>query len=103
MKSLDELIEKIEEQAKKQGELSESVPGQQGRSGRQPADDSRILRQKGPGNVERRDFSPDGDWGELPPKDREDALIKIEKEFPPYYRDVIEQYFREMATGENRE
>lgn len=94
MKSLDKLIEKIEEQAKKQGGDCE---GDQGRQANKPADDSRILKQKGPGNVDRREFDPDGNWGELPPKEREEAIIKIEKEFPPHYRDIIEQYFREMA------
>ncbi len=95
MKSLDKLIEKIEEQAKKQGEAAES---DQGRQGNKPADDSRILKQKGPGNVDRREFDPDGNWGELAPKEREEALLKIEKDFPPHYRDVIERYFKEMAT-----
>ena len=98
MKSLDKLIEKIEEQAKKQGGQCE---GEQGQQANKPADDSRILKQKGPGNVDRREFDPTGDWGELPPKEREEALIKIEKEFPPHYRDIIEQYFREMATQQN--
>jgi hypothetical protein len=94
MKSLDKLIEKIEEQAKKQQQMQESDQGQQGN---QPANDSRLLKQKGPGNVDRRDFVPGDTWGDLPPKDRDDALLKIEKDFPPYYRDIIEQYFREMA------
>lgn len=93
MKSLEKLIEKIEQQAKQaQGE------GGQGGQGNTPAEDSRPLKQKGPGNVDRRDFDPDGNWGDLPPKEREEALLKIEKEFPSHYRDIIEQYFREMAT-----
>ncbi len=95
LKSLDQLIEEIEAQAKKQGETSASDQGQQGN---QPAEDSRVLKQKGPGNVDRRDFDMDSDWGALPPKEREAALLKMEKEFPPHYRDIIEQYFREMAT-----
>jgi hypothetical protein len=94
LKSLDQLIEKIEEQTQKQGQNSESDQGQQANK---PAEDSRILKQKAPGNVDRRDFNTEGQWGDLPPQEREDALLRIEKRFPSHYRDIIEQYFREMA------
>lgn len=93
MKSLDRLIEKIEQQYQKQAQEG----GDEGQQANNPADDSRLLKQKGPGNVDRRDFDPNGDWGDLPPKEREEALLKIEREFPAHYRDIIEQYFREMA------
>lgn len=94
MKSLDKLIEKIEQQAQQQAQNASD----QGQQAQNPADDSRLLQQKGPGNVDRREFDPAGDWGDLPPKEREEALLKIEKEFPAHYRDIIEQYFREMAS-----
>ncbi|MDR2117772.1 MAG: hypothetical protein LBP87_15455 [Planctomycetaceae bacterium] len=94
LKSLDQLIEKIEEQAQKQGQNSESDQGQQANK---PAEDSRILKQKAPGNIDRRDFNLDGQWGDLPPHEREESLLRIEKRFPAHYRDIIEQYFREMA------
>ncbi|MDR2755700.1 MAG: hypothetical protein LBC20_08345 [Planctomycetaceae bacterium] len=94
LKSLDQLIEKIEEQAQKQGQNSESDQGQQANK---PAEDSRILKQKAPGNIDRRDFNLEGQWGDLPPHEREEALLRIEKSFPAHYRDIIEQYFREMA------
>ncbi|MDR0611341.1 MAG: hypothetical protein LBG58_14625 [Planctomycetaceae bacterium] len=94
LKSLDQLIEKIEEQAQKQGQNSE---GDQGQQANKPADDSRILKQKAPGNIDRRDFDQGEQWGDLPPQEREDALLRIEKGFPAHYRDIIEQYFREMA------
>jgi Skp family chaperone for outer membrane proteins len=91
LQSLDKLIEKIEKQSQQaNGEM-------QGRQGNNPAQDSFRLGQKAPGNVDRRDFSSDADWGSLPPKERDDALLKIEKDFPPFYRDIIEQYFRELA------
>ena len=93
LKSLEKLIEQIEEQAQKrrqQGQGGGQQPGS-------PPEDAYRAELKAPGNVDRRDFSPGDNWGNLPPKDREEALLKIEKEFPPYYRDIIEQYFREMA------
>ena len=93
LKDLEKLIERIEEQAQKQR--------QQGQQGAQrpdrPPDDAYRAELRAPGNADRRDFSPGGNWGNLPPKEREDALLKIEREFPPHYRNIIEQYFREMA------
>ena len=91
MESLEKLIEKIEEQAKKRKQQGE------GGQSNNPAEDSYRMQQKAPGNVDRREFAPGDNWGDLPPKERDEALMKIEKEFPAYYRDIIEQYFREMA------
>ena len=95
LKDLDELIEKIQKQCQKQG-----CDGDQGQQANNPAQDSRILKQKGPGNVDRKEFGNDGHWGDLPPKEREEALLKIDKEFPANYRDIIEQFFKEMASDE---
>ena len=92
MKELEKLIERIEEQAQRQRQQ-----GQGGQQPERPPEDAYRAELKAPGNVDRRDFSPGDHWGNLPPKDREEALLKIEREFPSYYRDIIEQYFREMA------
>ena len=45
--------------------------------------------------------SGDG-WGNLPPHEREAALQQIGREYPPHYREAIEQYFKRLATGEDR-
>jgi len=92
LESLEKLIEGLEQQR-----LQQKQRGNGGLQSNKPAEESERLTGKGPGNVDRRDFTPGDHWGDLPAKDREEALIKIEKEFPAYYRDVIEQYFREMA------
>jgi hypothetical protein len=34
----------------------------------------------------------------MPPKEREEAMQQIIREFPSHYRDVIEQYFKRLAT-----
>lgn len=96
LKSLDQLIEKIEEQAQQQ-QQNQNSQSDQGQQANNPADDSRILKQKAPGNADRRDFNSEGQWGDLPPQEREEALLRIDKGFPAHYRDIIEQYFREMA------
>lgn len=92
LESLDRAIEKIEKQMQE-----DKKDGEQGRQANKPADDSRILRQKGPGDVHDKDIGDSAGWGDLPPKEREEALLRMEKEFPSHYRAIIESYFREMA------
>ena len=93
LQSLDSLIERLEEQAQRMRSAA-----QQAQQPNAPPDgDVPQSELRGPGNVDRRDFSLGDSWGNLPPRDREEALLRIEREFPSQYRDLIEQYFREMA------
>ena len=96
MPSLDKMIKKIEEDQQKQQQQ------QQGNSSssqsNQPAQDSRPMALKGPGEVTKKQFKDHGGWGDLPPKQREEALQLVGREFPPHYRDIIEQYYRGQAT-----
>ena len=62
-------------------------------------DDSRIAGGKGPGEVQSRDLGDGEGWGDLPPHQREEALQQIGREFPPHYREAIEQYFKRLASG----
>ena len=92
LQALEKLIERLEGQTQRQR--------QQGHGAHQPGnppEDAYLAELKALGNVDRRQFSPGDHWGNLPPRDREETLLKIEREFPAYYRDIIEQYFREMA------
>ena len=63
--------------------------------------DSRIAGAKGPGNVDKKNLGRTAGWGDLPAKEREEALQQIGKDFPAHYRDIIEQYFRRLATEED--
>jgi hypothetical protein len=98
--SLDKLIERIEDQVKQQQQQQQqqSMPSKNAES--QPAESSRILRGKGPGEVDKRDVGNSSGWGDLPPKERERALQQIHRQFPSHYREIIEQYFRKMAAEE---
>jgi DNA-binding transcriptional MerR regulator len=96
IESLDKLIKDLEEQQRRQQQASSGSNTQSSR----PAPDSRILGGKGPGEVAKKDVGNKDGWGNLPPKQREDAMQQIGREFPSHYRDVIEQYFRKLA-GEN--
>ena len=93
MQSLENLIERLEEQAQTR-RMQRAGSGQPGAP---PEDDAPRAEIRGPGNIDRRDFFMGDNWGDLPPREREEALLRIEREFPAHYRDIIEQYFREMA------
>ena len=94
IESLDKLIKKLEEQQCQQcsGGIQDNI-----RSSR-PAPDSLPIGGKGRGDVDRRRIGSESGWGDLPPKQREEALQQIGREFPSHYRDVIEQYFRRLAA-----
>ena len=95
IESLDKLIEKVKKQQQQQQKRSsQSAQNIQPSS---PADDSRGMGGKGPGEVTKKDIGSQANWGDLPPKQRQEALQQIGREFPAHYRDVIEQYFRKMA------
>jgi len=93
IESLDKLIKKVQQQQQQQGSAAGTSPRSSS-----PAQQSRILGGKGPGEVTKRDIGQGSGWGDLPPKQREAALQQIGREFPAHYRDLIEQYFRNLAA-----
>ncbi|MEX0688759.1 MAG: hypothetical protein WD072_08835 [Pirellulales bacterium] len=104
IESLDKLIEKAEQQQQQQGASGSAGAGGSGQGGGagKPMDDSRIAGGRGPGEVKKRNLGEGDGWGNLPPHEREAALQQIGREFPPHYREAIEQYFKRLATGEER-
>lgn len=98
IESLDKMIKEIED--KQQQQQQQSSAGRGNLQPSQPAPDSRILGGKGRGEVTKRDIGSQSDWGDLPPKQREEALQQIGRELPSHYRDVVEQYFRKLAGEE---
>ncbi|HET6884538.1 MAG TPA: hypothetical protein VFI31_30570 [Pirellulales bacterium] len=94
--ALDKLIKEMEDRQQQQSQNSSG-----GGAAPQPSQampDSRIARMQGAGEVDRRRIGNSSGWGDLPPKQREEALQQIGKDFPPHYRDAIEQYFRKLAA-----
>ena len=91
IRMLDKLIE---EESKKQADQASAVA-----SGAplRPAEESRPLGGKGPGQVTKKQLGQSTGWGDLPPKEREQAMQEISRAFPAHYREVIEAYFRELA------
>lgn len=94
IRSLDKLIKDLENQ--QQQSPSESNNLQSSR----PADESKLMGGLGPGRVTRKNLGGKSGWGNMPPKQREEALQEIGRQYPSHYREVIEQYFRKMAGEE---
>ncbi len=93
---LDEIIKKLEEQAKGGG--GGGGNGQQQQQAQQPAQDSRVKGSTAPGEVDKRDIGNKSGWGALPPKEQAKAKNLIDRELPPHYRNAIEQYLKKLAT-----
>lgn len=100
IESLDKLIAKLEQQQQEQNSQGGGAgSGAGGGSGSKPMQDSMPAGGTGPGEVTKRDLGDPADWGSLPPREREAALQQIGREFPPHYREAIEQYFKRLAAG----
>lgn len=93
---LDKLINKAEEQ-KKQQQNGGGGAASGSRAPMNPAQDSQAPAGGGPGNVDPKKIGHKSGWGNLPPKERQEALQQISKELPAHYREVIEEYFRKLA------
>lgn len=101
VESLDKLIKELEDQAQKQQQSASSSPG--GAPSGTPMQDSRPAELKAPGKVDPRDLGDGADWGDMPAKEREQALQDVGRDFPSHYREVIEEYFRRLAAEESAE
>lgn len=94
IESLDKLIEELEEQERqKQKQMMQSNQNQS----RQPGQQAQLKGGPAPGKVDKKNLKAEAAWGNLPPKVRDESMQQIEHDFPPHYRDAIEQYFKRMA------
>lgn len=94
---LDKMIEALEQQMQQQ---AAAAAGSAGSS--TPAPDSTPAGGTGPGEVDPRRLGERANWGNLPPKERHEALQQIAKDLPSHYREVIEEYFRKLARDGNQ-
>jgi hypothetical protein len=92
---LDKMIEDLEKKRQQAQQASGNANGTLQPS--KPADDSNAMGGKGPGNVDQKRLKNEAGWGNLPPKERQEALQQISKDLPAHFRDVIEEYFRKLA------
>ena len=57
----------------------------------------------GTGNIDAKKAKEIAEvWGKLPEKERAKAMMEITKDLPPRYREVIENYFKTLATSQEK-
>lgn len=100
---LDKMIDKLEQQQKEQQQQQQQKNGgkskQQQPSQGNPMDDTQVAGQKGNGDVDQKDIGNGSGWGNLPPAQRQEALQNITKDMPSHFREVIEAYFKRLASN----
>jgi hypothetical protein len=104
---LDAMIQEAEEQEQQQqasssGSQQQQQGQQQNQGGQQPSnpmqDSSLPGGPGGEGNLrEARRANPGETWGQLPPAERERILQALRDSFPSRYRQLVEQYYEELA------
>jgi hypothetical protein len=98
---LDKLIEE-QEQREQQCQLSGASSGSIRGSARpsRPAQQS-VLPQGGQAEVGPMHAAPAATpgqmWGQLPPAERQKVLQALQERFPTRYRELVEQYYRQLA------
>jgi hypothetical protein len=101
IEKLDKTIDDIEKQLQemqKQQKLAQGQQSQQPQGGGTPMQDSQIAGTSGDGNVDKKDLGKMAGWGDLPPAQRQEALQKMTQDLPSHYREIIEAYFKRLAT-----
>lgn len=102
---LTSLIEEAEEQEKQgQGQCDKGGEGSKGgknSNGQNPGGGAkRSTKPQGAGDVgelRRQRARPGEMWGKMPPRDREELLQTLQKQFPSQYRELLEQYYKQLA------
>ncbi len=102
IEKLDKKIDEIEQQLQQQQQQKQQqqAQGQQNKQnqGNSPMEDSQIAGQNAPGNVDKKDIGKLAGWGDLPPAQRQEALQKMTQDLPSHYREIIEAYFKRLAS-----
>jgi hypothetical protein len=103
---LDEIIKKKEDQAKQQ-QQQQQQDQQQGKAGKtnksnSALKDSQVKGSTAPGEVDKKKLKAGPAWGNMDEKERAKAKNAISRDFPPYYRQTIEEYFRKLAERDSK-
>lgn len=98
-KSIDQIEQQMQQQQQQQQQQQKQKQQQQQNDSSKPMDQSEIAEVKGPGEVDSKDVGNSSGWGNLPPAQRQEALQNMTKDLPSHYRDVIEAYFKRLATN----
>ena len=109
---LDSLIEEAEEQEKNQGGGGEGG-GEGGGGGGAPQGNQQpggngANQSNAPGGADkdaklRNKMARPGDaWGRMPPREREQILQALQKQYPSQYRELLEQYYRQLSKDASK-
>ena len=103
---LDEMIEELEKQQQQQanGSGKGSSNGRPGKNiqASSPQRDSYGGDGGGPGKVDPKKFKELAEnWGKLPEKERAKALLDLTRDMPARHRELIENYFKNLAKAES--
>jgi len=98
IEKLDKMIEQLEQQQQQQQQQSSGGSA----APSQPRPDSTPGGVKGPGNVDARNIGNKAGWGNLPPKERQEAMQNLSKDLPAHHTDAIKQYLKKLAQEERR-
>ena len=109
---LDTLIEEAEEQEKNQGQGDGQGGGGKGGggdpNGNQQPSGGGANRSTAPGGESRegqlrKNVARPGDaWGKMPPREREQILQALQKQYPSQYRELLEQYYRQLSKDTSK-
>lgn len=100
---LDNMIHEAEENEKNARQKSPSGGGKGNKP--QPssgAKESRIPTGAPAGDtvLRRSRVTPGEAWGKMPPREREQIIQTLQRQFPSRYRDLLEQYYRQLAKDQ---
>ncbi|MCA8996545.1 MAG: hypothetical protein KDA80_06165, partial [Planctomycetaceae bacterium] len=93
--TLDKLIKQMEDQQQQQS--SSSAAGSGSASPSKGAEDSYLGGVRGRGETDKKDLGHKDNWGDLPPKAKEAAKNLLDRQFPPHYRQAVEEYLKKVA------
>jgi hypothetical protein len=102
---LDELIKQLEQQGDGSSNNGNCPDGgscdrpSKNIQSTRPKQDSDISDGTGPGLVNAKKLKETAqNWGKLPERERVKAMVELTKDLPPRHREVIENYFKKLAT-----
>jgi hypothetical protein len=93
---LEKMIDELEKRRQMQ-QQQKQAGSKGGRRPNQPMQDSQRADLKGPGEVDPKNIGKRDNWGNLPPKERQEVLQQIGRELPAHFRETIEEYFKRLA------
>jgi hypothetical protein len=100
---LDEMIEELEkQQCNCSGNCKGGKPNGKNVRSSSPATEDYLGGVGGPGKVDEKKFKELAEvWGKLPDKERAKAMLDLTRDMPARHRELIENYFKNLARSES--